>query len=148
MSFEDCLDVHRWLIAVIRQQPTRADIHDCLNLLRALDRTEKRDLWRWLAEHDPKTIKRRRVWVEPDEVVPDEGGCPDTRGVVPQPEILSQQSFKQNSSSGQPGQPGQPPNEVVPKVVQPETLDRKDFQQKGTMWTTSNPKRNKKISDL
>jgi hypothetical protein len=53
MTFQDCLDIHHWLIAVIRQQLTRADIDDCLDLLGALNRTEKRDLWRWLAEHDP-----------------------------------------------------------------------------------------------
>lgn len=53
MTFQDCLDLHRWLIAVIRQRPTRADIEDCLDLLSQLNRTEKRDLWRWLAEHDP-----------------------------------------------------------------------------------------------
>ena len=68
MSFEDCLDVHRWLIAVIRQQPTRADIHDCLNLLRALDRTEKRDLWRWLAEHDPNLKQWLKVQGQQREV--------------------------------------------------------------------------------
>ena len=53
MTSQDCLDIQRWLLAVIRQQPTGADIDDCLDLLSQLDRTEKRDLWRWLAKHDP-----------------------------------------------------------------------------------------------
>ncbi|MEO0985978.1 MAG: hypothetical protein AAFY20_10550 [Cyanobacteria bacterium J06639_14] len=53
MSFQDCQNIHRWLAAVVRSQPTRTDVEDCLDLLGKLDRAEKRDLWRWLAEYDP-----------------------------------------------------------------------------------------------
>ncbi len=57
MTNQDCRDIHHWLITVIRQQLTRADIDDCLDLLGVLDRAEKRTLWRWLAQHDPNIQK-------------------------------------------------------------------------------------------
>jgi hypothetical protein len=57
MTFQDSKDIHRWLIVIIRSKPTTVDVDDCLALLSRLDRAEKRDLWRWLAEHDPN-LKR------------------------------------------------------------------------------------------
>ncbi|MBE7381280.1 MAG: hypothetical protein F6J95_007700 [Leptolyngbya sp. SIO1E4] len=52
MNFENCKHIHRWLTAVARNQPTQTDIDDCLDLLRKLDRSEKRDLWLWVSQHD------------------------------------------------------------------------------------------------
>lgn len=53
MNFQECLAIHLWLMAVIRNNPARIDVDDCLDILALLDRAEKRDLWRWLADHDP-----------------------------------------------------------------------------------------------
>jgi hypothetical protein len=57
MPDNDCCALHRWLVAVVRANPTRADIDDCLDLLSRLDRAEKRAFWQWLASHDPN-LKR------------------------------------------------------------------------------------------
>jgi hypothetical protein len=53
MNVEDCRAIQAWLLTVIRNEPTQADIDDCLTLLGQLDRSEKRELWRWLATNDP-----------------------------------------------------------------------------------------------
>lgn len=61
MSFEDCQRIHDVISTLLRKRfwppipetITQADIDDCLDLLGALDRAEKRALWRWLTEHDP-----------------------------------------------------------------------------------------------
>lgn len=68
MTDQDCLDIQCWLLAIIRQRPTRADIDDSLDLLSQLDRTEKRDLWRWLAQHDPNLKTWLKVQAQDREV--------------------------------------------------------------------------------
>lgn len=46
-------DLHHWLVTVLRNQPTRTDVNDCLDLLGRLSQSEKRAFWAWLNQQDP-----------------------------------------------------------------------------------------------
>ncbi|NER80591.1 MAG: hypothetical protein F6K42_13655 [Leptolyngbya sp. SIO1D8] len=51
------LELHRWLTTVLRSNPTKVDIDDCLDLLGKLSQSEKQAFWTWLSQHDPNLKK-------------------------------------------------------------------------------------------